>query len=225
METTELVILSDSKFVCDSLMLAERLGVQHKNLLESLRRAAKAAKADCIELQYKPVEYTDDHGQSRPKFDLTFDHLITASMYIEKLKPKFREYIKAVMDTRAKQASQLQAENQKLLNSPERVETEFGVKYVKNIPTNKKTVPWFDVTTGKRRFVLASSLSFDDLADILISQAEPKARGIVAASHALRAWSQAAKAAKAHRKPIPTLNDFGVKTSFEENLLEALNQD
>jgi len=225
MKTTELVTLSDSKFVCDSLHLAEYLQTRHGNLLDSLKRASKSAKASGGELAYKSSTYHNEQGKEQPKFDLTFENLIDVSMYIEKLRPKLREYLISLNSQLQAKTAQLKAENQKLLNSPERVETEFGVKYVKNIPTNKKTVPWFDVTTGKRRFVLASSLSFDDLADILISQAEPKARGIVAASHALRAWSQAAKAAKAHRKPIPTLNDFGVKTSFEENLLEALNQD
>jgi len=239
-KTTEMIILPDSKFVCDSLHLAEQLGINHSDMLRSLRLASEASEADGGQSAYALSAYSSEQGKELPKYDLTFDHLITASMYVEKLKPKFREFLTTLRETEANQAAQLKAEaallkaeaallktaNVKLLEAAtiEKVETDFGIKYVKNIPSDKKRVLWYDADEGGRRLVLASSLTFDELADILISQAEPKARGLIAASHALRAWTQAAKAAKAQREPIPTLNDFGVKTSFGENLLEALKQ-
>jgi Rha family phage regulatory protein len=183
-------------------------------------------------LNFKESSYVNTQQKTQPEILMTRDGFCLiamgftgaeASLWKIKFLEAFDKLILSTVQLK-KQVAKLQAENKKLLDSPERVESEFGVKYVKNIPADKKTVPWYDVDAGKRRFVLASSLNFDELADILISQAEPKARGIVAASHALRAWAQAAKAAKACRKEIPSLNDFGVKTSFEENLLEALRQ-
>ncbi len=68
-------------------------------------------------------------------------------------------------------------------------------------------------------------IGFDGLVSTLSSRWAAKSRQVLAESHALQAWAQAAKDAKAHQLPIPMLNYFGVKTSFEENLLEALSRE
>jgi len=187
---SDLAICPSSKFVCDSLRLAEQLGVQHKNLLESLRRAAKAAKADCIELQYKPVEYTDDHGQSRPKFDLTFDDLITASMYIEKLKPRFREYIKTVTAQLEAKTAQLKAENQKLLAEKATTNTYRSPRRSNVMLADKKIQVQEEDADGESSLVsvLASSLSRGDLVRAIVAARDAQARGSIRQAELCHVW-------------------------------------
>jgi Rha family phage regulatory protein len=223
----------NSPVYVSSREVAKKFGKNHKDVLRAINDLTSSTGVSTFgRRNFAPSTYVNEQGKTQPEMLLTRDGFSLVAMGFigpEALiwKVKFLEaFDKLILSTSQLKIkiAQLEAQNQNLLNSPERIETEFGVKYVNRIPSDKKKVLRYDVDEGERRLVLASSLTFDELADILISQAEPKARGLIAASHALRAWTQAAKAAKAQREPIPTLNDFGVKTSFGENLLEALKQ-
>ncbi len=207
----------NSPVYVSSREVAKKFGKNHKDVLRAINDLTSSTGVSTFgRRNFAPSTYVNEQGKTQPEMLLTRDGFSLVAMGFigpEALiwKVKFLEaFDKLILST-----SQLKIKIAQL---------EAQIKYVKNIPSDKKRVLWYDADEGGRRLVLASSLTFDELADILISQAEPKARGLIAASHALRAWTQAAKAAKAQREPIPTLNDFGVKTSFGENLLEALKQ-
>lgn len=222
---TALVILSDSKFVCDSRHLADLFwDGRHGNALRDLRAAASEAELEGAELKFDSGTYRDENNQERSKLNLTLENLIDVSMYIGKLRPKFREYIKATRSAEAKQIAQLQAENKKLLNSPERVETEFGLKYIKKIPIDKKTVLQLDEETGERTRVPASSLSYDELLDYLIGCAAPRAQGILDAADRLRNWRIGVINAQLAHRTIPLLKEYGAGASYCEVIMAALDR-
>lgn len=229
---SDLAILSDSKFVCDSLHLADLFwSGRHDNALRDLRAAAAEAESEGGELKFELSTYRNEQGKEQPKLDLTLETLIDVSMYIGKLRPRFRDYIKAASDVRERQflqlkaqTAQLQAENKKLLNSPERVETEFGTKYIKKIPIDKKTVLQLDEETGERTRVPASSLEYDELLDYLIGCAAPRAQGILEAADRLRNWRIGVINAQLSRRTIPTLKEYGAGASYGEVIMAALGR-
>jgi len=161
-------------------------------------------------------------------------------MYVEKLKPKFREFLTTLRETEANQAAQLKAEaallkaeaallktaNVKLLEAAtiEKVETDFGRKYVKNIPDDKKMVLQRDEETGERFRVPASSLSYDELLDYLIGMAAPKAQGILEAADRLRNWRIGVITAQLARRTIPTLKEYGAGASYAGVIMQALEK-
>jgi len=215
---------SNSAYVCDSLHLAEQLGTDHKNLLQSIRRAQDVSATEGSRLHVQPRTYVDKRGKEQPILDLTLENLIEVSMYIEKLKPKFREYIKAVREVEAKQVAQLKAENKKLLNSPERVETERGVKYVKNIPPHQKMIVWYDEDSRETHRVLADSLEYEEIVPCLVSTMQAKANGMMRAAESLKRWNAAVNQAVRTGKPIPSAKQFGAATSYEPNILAAVRR-
>ncbi len=186
-----LVILSGSKFVCDSLKLAEYLGTRHDNLLDSLKRAAKAAQLFGNDLAYKAVEYTDSHGQRRPKFDLTFENLIDVSTYIEKLRPKLREYLKAVRDAETKQLAhlkaQLEAVNQKLL---EPKSTKPRSPRSSHVALAEKKIAILEESEGEFNLVsvLASSLTRVELARAIVAARDAQAKGSIKQAELGHTW-------------------------------------
>lgn len=215
---------SNSPYVCDSVQLAKQLGTDHKNLLKSIRRAQDVSATEGSRLLLQPRTYVDKRGKEQPLLDLTLENLIDVSMYIEKLRPRFRKYIKTVTAQLEAQTLKLKAENQKLLNSPERVETERGVKYVKNIPPHQKMIVWYDEDSRETHRVLADSLEYEEIVPCLISTMQAKAKGMLRAAESLGKWNEAVSKAVRTGKPIPSAKQFGAATSYEPNILAAVRR-
>jgi len=233
--TQGLALSSSSAYVCDSLHLAKKLSVNHGDMLRSLRLASEASAADGGQSAYALSTYRNEQGKEQPKYDLTFEHLITASMYVEKLKPKFREYIKAMRDAETEKAAQLSFENRildgqlkvaqrQLSEAPRIVQTKYGQKIERPIPMDKKKLNWFDPQTQEPARVLADSLDFDEMFEAITSNGKAKAEGTLSAIAAKMAWKrEAVKRIKAG-EPIPAMAEFGAFTSFEANLRRALKK-
>ncbi len=233
-KTTEKLILSDSKFVCDSLHLAELLwSGRHDNALRDLSKMVLTAKSEGNLLKCEEISFTDENGRTYQKMDFTRKDLSILCAYSEKLRPYFLKYIDQVDSRIAEEIAQLKAEaallktaNVKLLEAAtiEKVETDFGRKYVKNIPDDKKMVLQRDEETGERFRVPASSLSYDELLDYLIGMAAPKAQGILEAADRLRNWRIGVITAQLARRTIPTLKEYGAGASYAGVIMQALEK-
>ena len=236
-----LIILSNSKFVCDSLHLADLLwGGRHDNALRDLSKMVLTAKSEGNLLKCEEISFTDENGRTYQKMDFTRKDLSILCAYSEKLRPYFLKYIDQVDSRIAEEIAQLKAEaaqlkaeaallktaNVKLLEAAtiEKVETDFGRKYVKNIPDDKKMVLQRDEETGERFRVPASSLSYDELLDYLIGMAAPKAQGILEAADRLRNWRIGVITAQLARRTIPTLKEYGAGASYAGVIMQALEK-
>lgn len=74
-----LVHISDNnQLTTTSLKIAERFGMEHKNVLRKIQ--ALEIPEDFNRLNFEPVEYIDKKGESRKQYEITFDGFTLLAM-------------------------------------------------------------------------------------------------------------------------------------------------
>ncbi|MFZ4537838.1 Rha family transcriptional regulator [Propionivibrio sp.] len=66
--------------VTTSLRVAEIFGKQHKNVLQNIREIMAQVPENFNRLNFQPVEYLDEKGESRPAYELTRDGFTLLAM-------------------------------------------------------------------------------------------------------------------------------------------------
>jgi len=208
--------ISRSNFVCDSLHLAKQLGTNHYDLLKSLRRAQDASATEGSRCQLASRTYIDKRGKERPIFDLTLENLIDVSMYLEKLRPKFRKYIKTIT---AKLQAALVAKDPFYLET-----NDYGTKVVRKIPEDKQTGLIFN-EEGELCRALLREMDSEQRFFAWAGLDEDRAHGILRAHVRKKDWLvQARQKIAKGLEPAP-MTAFGLKSQGEASFVRLLRDE
>jgi len=210
--TQGLVILPNSKFVCDSRHLADLFWRgRHDNAMRDLRKMQSAASTEGTLLKFEEREFRTEDGNRYKKMDFTAEDLSVLCAYSEKLRPQFLRYIKAVRDTEAKQLARLKAQlealNQKLL---EPKSTKPRSPRSSQVALAEKKIAVLETVDGESKLVqkLASSLSLVELARAVAAARDAQATGSRTQARLARKWACA----------VEDWNDAGCRGSCPDPL-------
>ncbi len=207
-----LVILSDSKFVCDSLHLADLLwGGRHDNALRAIRNMQAVATTDGSLLTIEERTVSDERGKPRVVLYFTRKDLSILCAYSEKLRPYFLQYIDRVDSRMAEEIAQLKAENQKSLPKAK-------------VPKKDKRIKVYDEETKSLINVLAQSLDIVELAQGIVDKTRVELAGKKAAYAKKIIWNEAVGdfCKEEIYAPLPLPEKFGFRTEYDEILREKL---
>lgn len=90
-----LVQISNNQLTTTSLKIAERFGMEHKNVLAKIQKLE--IPADFSRLNFQPAEYLDEQGKPRKQYEITRDGFTLLAMgFTGKKAMKFKiDFIKA----------------------------------------------------------------------------------------------------------------------------------
>lgn len=204
--TSDIVLSTNpnTPYVCDSLHLAQQLGVRHDNLLKSFRKAQESIK--CATGSLLPVEERtlgDKRGKTYPVMYLTLQNLINLTPYVERLRPRMSDLLIKI----------LAAQNPVALPAAK-----------KKISKEAKRIKIYDEEQHQMHNVLAQSLDICELAQGIVDKTRAELSGKQAAFEKKLQWNTAigcfCKESCYGPLPLPTM--FNFRTEYDEILRDKL---
>jgi Rha family phage regulatory protein len=227
---SNLVCLPNTSSV-SSVTLAEALGVLHKNLLRSMRKAEESCPDSIWRLNFEPSDYLDVRGKSQPGYEVSQDGLllllpflpsneakIATVKVIAKMRKAAKESFKELKEAK-KEITQLR---NRLLSETGQLETgEYGTTVKKlEIPLEEKTMLVFDGDEDiVRKRIKVIEISRLKVANGMLENAEKRLKGVNVAVAKLESFVSALEQYYEDgdvELRCPTPKDFDIYSEYQE---------